>query len=54
MRSTLGDGAHGAGVSDVGLVAGGLVFAAIGFLIAIVGAIGLAMRESGRPALKRN
>ncbi|WP_146249272.1 hypothetical protein [Curtobacterium sp. MCLR17_042] len=38
----------GAGVQDVGLVAGGLVIAAMGLLAAIVGAIGFALHGSAR------
>lgn len=39
----------GAGVEYVGLVAGGLVVAAMGLLAAIVGAIGFALHGSARP-----
>ncbi|WP_426725483.1 hypothetical protein [Curtobacterium flaccumfaciens] len=38
----------GAGVQYVGLVAGGLVIAAMGLLAAIVGAIGFALHGSAR------
>ncbi|MBF4609580.1 hypothetical protein [Curtobacterium sp. VKM Ac-1393] len=38
----------GAGVDYVGLVAGGLVIAAMGLLAAIVGAIGFALHGSAR------
>ncbi|MCS6587134.1 hypothetical protein [Curtobacterium flaccumfaciens] len=38
----------GAGVHYVGLVAGGLVIAAMGLLAAIVGAIGFALHGSAR------
>ncbi|PZE33024.1 hypothetical protein DEJ09_02245 [Curtobacterium sp. MCLR17_055] len=38
----------GAGVQYIGLVAGGLVIAAMGLLAAIVGAIGFALHGSAR------
>jgi hypothetical protein len=38
----------GAGVQYIGLVAGGLVIAAMGLLAAIVGAIGFALQGSAR------
>ena len=44
----------GAGVQYVGLVAGGLVIAAMGLLAAIVGAIGFALHGSARPERDRS
>ncbi|PZF41746.1 hypothetical protein DEJ06_07480 [Curtobacterium sp. MCLR17_051] len=44
----------GAGVQYVGLVAGGLVIAAMGLLAAIVGAIGFALHGSARPGHDRS
>jgi hypothetical protein len=43
----------GAGVQYIGLVAGGLVIAAMGLLAAIVGAIGFALHGSARPERDR-
>ncbi|PZE66160.1 hypothetical protein DEJ12_13890 [Curtobacterium sp. MCLR17_059] len=44
----------GAGVQYVGLVAGGLVIAAMGLLAAIVGAIGFALHGSARSERDRS
>ncbi|RXF83552.1 hypothetical protein CffCFBP3418_15310 [Curtobacterium flaccumfaciens pv. flaccumfaciens] len=44
----------GAGVQYIGLVAGGLVIAAMGLLAAIVGAIGFALHGSARPERDRS
>lgn len=44
----------GAGVQYIGLVAGGLVIAAMGLLAAVVGAIGFALHGSARPERDRS
>ncbi|MCS6555680.1 MULTISPECIES: hypothetical protein [Curtobacterium] len=44
----------GAGVQYIGLVAGGLVIAAMGLLAAIVGAIGFALHGSARSERDRS
>ncbi|UXN24409.1 hypothetical protein N8D74_12650 [Curtobacterium flaccumfaciens] len=44
----------GAGVQYIGLVAGGLVIAAMGLLAAVVGAIGFALHGSARSERDRS